>query len=298
MRSDGSYAVGITTLSITEPGGAGGTTDRSLPTAVFYPGQESATGEAAGVQPDRSHAPYPLIVFSQGYDLSVQAYSTLLSDWASAGFVVAAPTYPHTDPGDPGALDENDIIYHPSDLRYVITAVIDDVGVPRSLLSGLIDANEIGVVGHSDGADVSLAVAANTCCQDPRVKATAILSGAELASFSGHYVLSDGAPLLVVQGNADTINRPMCSAQIYDAAGPDKYYLDLLGASHEPPYADPGPDQQIVARVTTDFFDGELSGQTAALAALATDGNVGGRSSLTATAVAPQAGGPCPGAPS
>ena len=113
MTSDGSYAVGTTTLPIVEPGGAGGTADRSLPTAIFYPGREAAAGEAAGVQPDRSHAPYPLLVFSQGYDLSVQAYSTLLRDWASAGFVVAAPTYPHTDPGDPGALDENDIITTP-----------------------------------------------------------------------------------------------------------------------------------------------------------------------------------------
>ena len=145
----------------------------------------------------------------------------------------------------------------------------------------MIDANEIGVVGHSDGADVTLAVAADTCCRDPRVKAAAILSGAELASFGGRYAFSGGVPLLITQGNADTINLPACSAQIYNAAASPKYYLDLLGAPHEPPYADPGPDQQIVAQVTTDFFDAELAGQSAALAAMTTDGNVGGRSSLT-----------------
>jgi len=297
MSSDGSYAVGTSTVSIVEPGGAGATAERSLPTAIFYPGQGAAAGEAAGLPPDKIHAPYPLLVFSEGYNISIQAYTTLLRDWASAGFVVVAPTYPHTDPAGPGVVDENDIIYHPADLRYVITTILDDARSSGSIISGLVDADEIGVVGHSDGADVSLAVVADSCCQDPRVKAAAILSGAELASFGGHYAFSDGVPLLVVQGNADTINPPACSAQIYDASGPDKYYLDLLGAAHKTPYADPGPDQQIVARVTTDFFDGELSGQTAALAALTTDGNVGGQSSLTATAVAPQMGGPCPGAP-
>ncbi len=280
LSADGSYAVGTTNLSIMEPG-APGTARRSLPTAVFYPVRGTAAAGGPDAQPERTHAPYPLLVFSQGYDLSVQAYSTLLTDWASAGFVVAAPTYPHTDPSDQRALDENDITNHPADLRYVITTLLDAAHGSGSPLSGLIDANEIGAVGHSDGADVTLAVAADACCQDPRVKAAAILSGAELASFAGRYVFSGTVPLLVTQGNADTINLPACSAQIYNAAASPKYYLDLLGAPHEPPYADPGPDQQIVAQVTTDFFDAELAGQSAALAAMSSSGNVGGRSSLT-----------------
>jgi predicted dienelactone hydrolase len=298
ISSDGSFAVGTTSLSIVEPAGVGATADRLLPTAVFYPGRDAAAAQGTGLQPDRIHAPYPLLVFSQGYDSSVQDYSTLLAHWASAGFVVAAPTYPHTDPSNPGALDESDIANHPADLHQVITALLNTAHGPGAVLTGLIDANEIGVVGHSDGAEVSLAVAANSCCQDPRVKAAAILSGAELASFGGHYVFSDGVALLVAQGNADIVNLPACSAQIYNAAGPDKFYLDLLGASHKPPYADPGPDQEIVARVTTDFFHGELAGQKPALTALTTDGNVEGRSSLSVAAVAPQASGQCPGAPS
>lgn len=296
LSANGSYAVGTMSLSIMEPG-APGVGDRSLPTAVFYPVRGIAAAGGPDAQPDRTHAPYPLLLFSQGYDLSVQAYSTLLTDWASAGFVVAAPTYPHTDPSDQRALDENDITNHPADLRYVISSLLEAAHGSGSPLSGLIDATEIGAVGHSDGADVTLAVAADTCCRDPRVKAAAILSGAELASFGGRYAFSGGVPLLITQGNADTINFPTCSAQIYNAAASPKYYLDLLGGPHEPPYADPGPDQQIIARVTTDFFDAELAGQSAGLAAMATDGNVGGRTSLTTGRVAPQATGVCPGAP-
>jgi len=292
--SDGSYAVGTTSLVVVDPVPAGAGAGRSLPTAVFYPGHAVPAGE---VPPDTTHAPYPLLVFSEGYNISVHAYSALLGDWASAGFVVAAPTYPDTEPAGPGALNENDITNHPADLRQVITTVLATAREPGSVLSGLVDANEIGVVGQSDGADVSLAVAANSCCHDPRVKAAAILSGAELASFGGNYQLSGRVPLLVTQGDADTINLPGCSAQIYDAAGPPKFYLDLLGAPHLTPYVGPGPDLRIVANVTTEFFDGELAGQTAALAALTTDGNVVGGSTLTTAPATPQPGGQCPGAP-
>ena len=254
---------------------------RSLPTAVFYPVRGVAADGGPGAQPDRTHAPYPLLVFSQGYDLSVQAYSTLLTDWASAGFVVAAPTYPHTDPSDQSGLDENDITNHPADLRYVITSLLAAAHGSGSLLSGLIDANEIGVVGHSDGADVALAVAADTCCQDPRVKAAAILSGAELASFGGRYAFSGAVPLLITQGNADTINLPACSAQIYDAAGISQV---LPRPSRARRTSFPMPTRARISRsspsVITDFFDAELAGRTAALAAMTTDGNMGGRSTL------------------
>jgi predicted dienelactone hydrolase len=294
---DGTYAVGTSALEVVEQAATGGTHGRSLPAAVWYPARGRSGDGGQGLVPDRAHAPYPLLVFSQGYDLSVKAYATLLADWASAGFVVAAPTYAHTDPSDPAELDENDIANHPADLRYVITTLLKAARRSGSVLSGLIDANEIGVVGHSDGGDVSLAVAANSCCRDPRVRAAVILSGAELASFGGSYFSSGSPPLLVSQGSADTINLPACSIQIFDAAGSPKYYLDLLGAHHEAPYVEPGPDQEIVARVTTEFFDGELADQTSALAALAADGNIAGRSSLTHAASGPQKSGGCPGAP-
>ena len=162
------------------------------------------------------------------------------------------------------------------------------------LLSGLIASGEIGVLGHSDGADVTLAVAADACCRDLRVRAAAILSGAELTSFGGSYFGADSPPLLVSQGNANPINAPACSAQIYDGAPAPKYYLDLLGASHLPPYVDPGRDREIVAQVLHDFFEGELSPRRGVLAALAGAGNVTSLSRLTHAPTAPQATGFCP----
>ena len=288
----GSYAVATTNIGVVEPSPTPGAPSRSLPTTVWYP---AMSGTAV---PDKGHAPYPLVVFSQGYDRGVSTYAGPIEAWASAGFVVAAPTYPFTDPAAPTGVNENDILNHPADLRVVITTVLNTAGAPTSLLSGLVNPSEIGVVGHSDGADVTLAVTDDSCCADPRVKAAAVLSGAEFAAFGGNYFAgARSVPLLVVQGSADTINAPVCSTQLYDAAPTPKYYLDLLGAGHLPPYVDPGTDQQVIDTVVTDFFDAELAGQGAALAAMGSAGSVPGVTTFIAGASAPPEPGVCPTAP-
>ena len=182
----------------------------------------------------------------------------------------------------------------------MITKLLTTAGQNRSVLHGLVNAAEVGVVGHSDGAEVTLVVADGSCCRDSRVKAAAVLSGAELTSFGGTYFTGPSVPLLVVQGDADTINAPVCSVQLYDAGPGPKYYLDLLGAGHEPPYAGPqlGPtaDRRIVARVTTDFFDAESRWERAAFPALGSAGDVSGVARVTVNG-APSQPGTCPGAP-
>ena len=252
-----------------------------LPTTIWYPAHR--------------HGPYPMLVFSQGFDLRVGAYSALLAGLASSGFVVAAPTYSHTDPG-PG-LDESDILNHPRELRDVITALVRTAGTPGSPLTGVVDAGEIGILGHSDGGEVTLAVAASSCCRDPRVKAAAILSGAELSSFGGRYYSEGLRRCLVAQGSADTINPPACSAQLYGEAPAPKYYLDLLGAPHAAPAVGSGVDVRIVTRVLADFFTATLEHRPRRSSRWIRAGNVAGRSRLTHAALAPKTGGDCPGAP-
>jgi predicted dienelactone hydrolase len=296
--------VATTVVEVALPAGG----RRALDTEVWYP----ATNRSGRLVPDRSHAPYPLLVFSQGYDLAVNAYSSLLRHWAAAGFVVAAPTYPYTAP--PGPLDEADIINHPAELRLVLSALISAGRQHSSVLSGLVNAAEVGLAGHSDGGDVSLAVADNTCCHDPSVKALAVLSGAELSSFGGTYFAGPQVPLLVVQGSADTVNVPACSAQIYDEAKGPKYYLDLIGASHEVPYVEhPGGEnasgenagkappaasyRRVVAQATTDFFKAELAGARGALGSMERAAKVPGVAQMTVGGQAPVTAGWCPGSP-
>ena len=132
-------------------------------------------------------------MFSPGFDLAVNACSSLLGQWASAGFMVAAPGYPYTSP--PAPLDEADILNHPAELRSVIADLTNGRQRTGTALSGLANKSEVGIAGQSDGGDVSLATADNTCCYDSTVKAVAVLSGAELSSFGGTYFAGPEVPL-------------------------------------------------------------------------------------------------------
>ncbi len=286
----GPFPVTRTTLGLLEPASASAAPEdgsRQLPTVVRFP--DVPASEHAG--------PFPVIVFSQGFAEPAGAYAGLLTAWAAAGFVVAAPTYPHTDPDAPGGPDERDIVNHPADLRYVIDALTRAATSRSSRLRGLIDPRELAVVGQSDGGDVSLAVADNSCCRDSAVRAAVILSGAELGSFGGRYFAPGAKPLLVVQGTADTINAPACSALIYDQARQPKYYLDLIGAQHLPPYLDPGPVRHDVAGVVTAFLAAFLERRRSGLRRLEVRSALSRGVRLSHGRNAPVPEGVCPGAP-
>jgi len=271
---------------------------RLLPTVVRYPAVGRPNGQDnPGATPARAAGPFPLLVFSQGYAMPPRAYSWLLDAWTSAGYVVAAPTYPHTDPASPDGLAEADIVNHPADLRFVIATLRRRNVSSRGPLTHLINPAGVAVIGQSDGGDVSLAVAADSCCRDRLVKAAVILSGAELEAFGGSYYSAGSVPLLVVQGTADAINRPGCSIELYDQAPRPKYYLELIGAPHLAPYVDPGPDRTLVGRVVVDFLRRYLVARSSASGALRRDGNAPPVASLTTHLTAPGAEGYCPGAP-
>lgn len=232
---------------------------------------------------------FPLVVFSPGYQISPSEYDPLVRAWAAAGYVVAEPTYPDTAPGSPEV--EYDIVNHPAELAQVIDAIL----APGTALAATVDPSEVAVAGQSDGGDVSLAAAADSCCRDHRIKAAVILSGAEASLFGGSYYRSGNPPLLVVQGDRDTLNLPGCSQQLYDGAGPPRYYLDLPDATHLSAYTAAGAQLDAVKTATVDFFDGYLKHLTSGLSRLGTD-SVPGLSRLTSTAPIPVTGG-CPGAP-
>ncbi|HZU80283.1 MAG TPA: hypothetical protein VE991_10250, partial [Acidimicrobiales bacterium] len=252
---------------------------------------------AAGTDttPARQYGPFPLVLFSQGFDEDPSGYDLLLGQWAAAGFVVAAPTYPHTDPG-PG-LDRSDIVHHPAELSAAVSQVLAEAAQPGTVMSGLVNPTAIAAAGQSDGGDVTLAAAANSCCRDTRLKAALILSGAEYDVFGGSYYSTGSPPLLVTQGSADSAaqgNAPICSVQLYNGAPAPKYYLDLIGAGHLPPYTQPDVWEPVVRAVTVDFLDAYLKGSSGA-AAMAGDGTAAGVASLTTAPALPVPGGVCTG---
>lgn len=265
---------------------------------ITYPAVGAAnTRIVTGAAPDRTAGPFPLVIFSEGFDIPVTSYATLTQSWTRAGFVVVEPVYPFTDPSYTTHLNESDIINHPRDLSFVISSILAlNVG-STTTLAGLVNPREIIVAGQSDGGDVALATVANTCCRDSRIRAAMILSGAELSSFAGQYFQSPTVPMLVTQGTNDIINPEACSVQIYNAANAPKYYLSLFGASHLAPYVYPGPYRDIVVNVTTEFLKDVTSGSGNSFQNLTAQGTVPGISALTTGGSVGPIGGSCPGAP-
>lgn len=249
---------------------------RILPTLLRYP----VIPAAAAASGRLARGLFPLVVFAPGYTQCQSSYATLLNTWASAGYVVAGVDFPRTNChlANP---DESDLVNQPADMAYVIRQVLAVSLQAHGFLAGLVDPGKIAVSGHSDGGDTVAAIAANTCCRDPAVKAAMVLSGAEWPPMRGSYFTQATPPILFVQGDADNINPPADSIAMYqaDTAG-QRFYLDLLGAGHAPPYESQDPAELAVARVTVDFLDRYLAGSPLAGAAMRHDGQVAGVATL------------------
>jgi hypothetical protein len=125
------------------------------------------------------------------------------------------------------------------------------------------------------------ALVADTCCRDRTVTAAIVLAAAEWPPMGGSYFATPTPLILFVQGDADDINLPADSITMYQADKTGtRFYFDLLGAGHLPPYEGQGPPEQVVARVTVDFLNRYLADQLGAAAAMRRDGHVPGVATL------------------
>jgi len=201
----------------------------------------------------RSGGPYPLIVFAHGFALTPAAYDRLLRYWARAGYVVAAPVFPHENANAPGGPTQSDLPNEPRDISVVISRLLTGV------LADRIDPARIAVAGHSDGAVAALAVAYDRRHRDRRIDAAIVLSGATLPGMGAFPV--GGPPLLATQGTADTTNAPSNTEAYFDRARRPKFLLWLVGASHLPPYTEEEPQLGVVERATTAFLGHYLKQQ-------------------------------------
>ncbi len=137
------------------------------------------------------------------------------------------------------------------------------------------------MAGHSDGGSTALAVAYNRHYVDHRIRAAAILSGAEIPGVGGYTFPAPSPPLLAVQGTADTSNAPASTRRYFRIAPRPKFMLSLLGAGHGPPYTSEQPQLGIVEQATIAFFDAYLKGLSAATSRMWNAGNVPGVASLS-----------------
>jgi dienelactone hydrolase len=260
----GTYGVGERRMTFAEPAHVGVTGQhlggRSVLTVIRYP----VARQSPGSWP--SGGPFPLLMFAPGFQQCSDTYEHLLQAWASAGYVVASVDFPRTDCLAGSAAYEPDLVNQPGDVSYALSRLLALSAQPHDFLSGRLNPHAIAAAGQSDGGDTAAALAADTCCQDHRLKAVAVLSGAEWPPMPGPYFTRGAPPMLFVQGSADTINPPWTSVQLYRAdRSSHRYYLDLYGADHMVPYTGDNSVERLVARITLAFFDRYVLGHAGAL---------------------------------
>jgi dienelactone hydrolase len=298
----GRYAVGqisATFVDHSRPTNANGSFPgapyRTLLTAIYYPATGAPTHKLTVKAPfDTTHGPYPLILFSHGDGGRGVSYEAVLKQWASAGYVVAAPDYPLSNANAPGGWDfvrgVVDITNQPADASFVISQVLK-LDKSKKLVGGTIDQKHIGAAGHSLGAITTYGLVYSACCRDQRIAAAIPISG----SIGGvdlptNYFQGVNTPLLSLHGTADLTQPYQPDLDAWAKANPPKFFLTFVGAPHQlQDLQAPGTGVQAIAlqKATVDFWDRYLKGDTAALGKLRTDASVPGATTFQENAGTP-----------
>jgi predicted dienelactone hydrolase len=220
--------------------------NKDLHVRVFYPAEPGK---------------YPVIVFSHGAGGSQTCCEALTRHWASYGYVTIQPTH------DDSALlrrngGEEDIRFtqavrdamkkpalwqsRPADISFVI----DSFAALQNRVPGLqgkIDAERVGVAGHSMGSYTAEAVAGalidlpnhpGTTFADPRVKAVLCLSpqGPGQFGLTEHSFDRISLPYLGVTGSLDSLGpvaSPAWHKVPFDrSVEGDKFHVFIEGANH------------------------------------------------------------------
>jgi len=261
----GTYSVQyVDTTRATSPNGSfPGAPTRTLPTTFWFPAVSD------GGPPDRADGPYPLVLFVHGYNVTPDFYAPMLERWASAGYVVAGPRFPILS-GQPGGASHVDYDQLFGDASFVISQTL--ASGRDTPIGGLVDPTRIAAAGHSDGEMVTFTLGFASCCREGRVKSVIAMAG-DLSNAGVDPMRDTGLPILHVMETNDEYD-PYQHSIDWDQQNltPPRWMVTLLGASHVPPYTQPGnPYFELVSAATIDFLDGTLKGNADHLARVTTD---------------------------
>ncbi len=224
--------------------------------------------------------PFPLIVFAHGLTGSPDNFDEMTTQWAAAGYVVAAPAFPLTNRTVPDASKNlADLANQPGDVSFVIDSVLALAADDQSLLYGRVDIDTIGLAGHSFGAGTTYGTVYGRCCEDPRIDAAIILAG--FNPFGDGMDFSRELPILIVHGDNDPVLNVALDDAIYPLLAGPKWYVTMLGADHGLGFDDPTAQQHaLLEQLTLEFWNGTLAADTAQFDALGTDAAVDGVATL------------------
>lgn len=238
---------------------------RTLPLVVLYPAVGEGgpgAGATVGAKP-ATDGPFPVLVWSHGLGGWGDERVEMLTRWASAGYVVVAPTFPLSSRSN----DPSDLSNQPADVAFVVQQVRAAAAHPSDVLDGLVRTDCLALGGHSLGGGTTLAAAYDTCCAD--IHPTALIDvagvlvdrtpGARLADMSP-------IPILLVHGDADRRVPYQQSVQKVGLLHGPTWFLTFSGGGHSDMFQPPGAallDDAVVA-----FLDAQLQGAPGRLDAL------------------------------
>ncbi|MET8349979.1 MULTISPECIES: alpha/beta hydrolase family protein [unclassified Micromonospora] len=245
---EGSYVVGVRTLTL-DPRSA-----RPLPVTIWYPA--SPDGVAAGR--------FPVVIYSHGLDSRPGLHAGLTTRWAAAGFVVAAPAFPHTRRGA-ARFTRADVRNQPADCWRLIRHLSRLDTDPDDPLAGHLALASIAAAGHSAGGFTTAGMFAEG--HQARLRAGIVIAGGGLpGSFAG-----PAAPLLFVHGTADPVVPVAVGRAAYGRTPGPAAFLSLLGQDHGAYLTPDSPGFAPVLATTTDFLRWTLYDDSAAGARLPAD---------------------------
>ncbi|MBS1839158.1 MAG: prolyl oligopeptidase family serine peptidase [Actinobacteria bacterium] len=230
---------------------------RTLPLVVLYPakGSGDTSGAATAGAAPSTDGPFPLLVHSHGLGGWGDERIETLARWASAGYVVVAPTFPLSSRSS----DPSDLANQPADVSFVVQQIRAAAASGSDVLHGLVRADCVALSGHSLGGGTAMSAAYDTCCTSIHPDAVVDIAGV-LVDRTPTAQLSDMAPIpvLLVHGDADQrVPYAQSERKVQLLHGPT-WFLTFTGGGHSDMFTPPRStvlDEAVVA-----FLDAQLQG--------------------------------------
>ena len=238
----GPYPVGVTELTFERNSTTTGQ-PRTLKTIIWYPADKSA-----GTQPEDNmlsgvmdakltddNLPLPIIMFSHGSGGTPYQSTYYTRHLASHGFVVVAPPHPGNTlvdclPCTDAAALLDSYGNRPDDITFVLDALLARSADPGSLFYNALDADRVGMSGHSFGGLDTLRLAGS----DSRFSA-ALAMAPPGSSRIGQERMEIEVPIMIMGGGLDQVAPLEEQKEHFDSIGPEgppHFLLALLLGSH------------------------------------------------------------------
>ncbi|MFI5929530.1 alpha/beta hydrolase family protein [Micromonospora sp. NPDC051543] len=254
---ENAFGVGVRQLKLNRDG-------RALPVTVWYP----AAGKAGGGARRSAAAAdgrFPVVMFSHGLGGRPEDYAALLTRWAAAGFVVAAPAFPHTSEGGDGNV--LDVLNQPADVSYALTQVLALDGKAGDGLRGRLATDRVAAAGHSAGGVTTIGLF--TANRDERLDAGVVFAGTAVGV--GTAFAGATAPQLFVHGELDEVVDYAAGKAAYDKVPWPKALLSLPKGDHGRTLLGDAAMLRVVSDTTVEFLRWSLYGDPKAKKRIATD---------------------------